>query len=109
MYLTLPQSYACVVVVCSNGLEVFRGGSGCRLSKWGAWPQYCNGSGSVNLYMAHGGSSWGFWSGALHACCLLSCSNRRTHARNAELRDRRINAATPVLQTKRTQALSPTY
>ena len=25
--------------------------------------QYGNGSGSVNLYMAHGGSSWGFWSG----------------------------------------------
>ena len=34
--------------------------------------QYGNGSGSVNLYMAHGGSSWGFWSGtpALHTCLL---------------------------------------
>lgn len=34
--------------------------------------QYGSGSGSVNLYMAHGGSSWGFWSGtpALQTCLL---------------------------------------
>jgi hypothetical protein len=25
--------------------------------------RYGNGSGSVNLYMAHGGSNWGFWAG----------------------------------------------
>ena len=24
---------------------------------------YGNGTGSVNLYMAHGGSNWGFWAG----------------------------------------------
>ena len=27
--------------------------------------RYGNGSGSVNLYMAHGGTNWGFWAGAL--------------------------------------------
>ena len=26
--------------------------------------RYGNGTGSVNLYMAHGGSNWGFWAGA---------------------------------------------
>lgn len=26
--------------------------------------QYGNNSGSVNFYMAHGGSNWGFWAGA---------------------------------------------
>ena len=64
--------------VCCNfllqRLGGVRGTSGCMLSGGGAWPQYGNGSGSVNLYMAHGGSSWGFWSGALHAFCpTLSC------------------------------------
>ena len=27
---------------------------------------YGNGTGSVNLYMAHGGSNWGFWAGEEH-------------------------------------------
>ncbi|BDA42797.1 beta-galactosidase [Coccomyxa sp. Obi] len=26
--------------------------------------QYANGTGSVNFYMAHGGSNWGFWAGS---------------------------------------------
>ena len=25
--------------------------------------RYGNGTGSVNFYMAHGGSNWGFWAG----------------------------------------------
>lgn len=29
--------------------------------------QYANGIGSVNFYMAHGGSNWGFWAGLHHA------------------------------------------
>ena len=27
--------------------------------------RYGNGSGSVNFYMAHGGTNWGFWAGAV--------------------------------------------
>ena len=29
---------------------------------------YANGTGSVNFYMAHGGSNFGYWAGA---CCLV--------------------------------------
>ena len=28
---------------------------------------YGNGTGSMNLYMAHGGSNWGFWAGEEHS------------------------------------------
>lgn len=28
--------------------------------------KYNNGTGSVNFYMAHGGTNFGFWAGALH-------------------------------------------
>ncbi len=28
--------------------------------------KYANGTGSVNFYMAHGGTNFGYWSGTVH-------------------------------------------
>ncbi len=38
---------------------------------------YANNTGSVNFYMAHGGSNFGYWAGARppgHFCPVLSCA-----------------------------------
>jgi hypothetical protein len=37
--------------------------------------QFANGTGSVNLYMAHGGSNWGFWAGPPSFLCFCSVAN----------------------------------
>lgn len=43
--------------------------------------QFANGTGSVNLYMAHGGSNWGFYAGMIPFLWTQACQRFRQSLR----------------------------